>query len=140
MKEGGFPVGAVIVKDGNIVGRGLSNGKNLKDATSHAEIEAIRDASRHLDSRDLFDCELYSSMEPCLMCFSACYWAKIDKVYYACSKDRLPLEHFEGSNSLVDINKGNNKKIELVHVKELEDSAFKVIEGWQSSLVKNLTT
>lgn len=131
VKQGGFPVGALIVKNGVVVSEGLSNGKNNKDATSHAEIEAIRQASKKLDSRDLFDCEIYSSMEPCLMCFSACYWAKIKKIVYAVSKRKLSKQHYEGLHSLEEINSKNNKQIEIIHVEELEDEALKIIKGWE---------
>jgi len=133
IKQGGFPVGAIIVKDGVIIAEGLSNGKNNKDATSHAEIEAIRNASQKLDTRDLFDCEIYSSMEPCLMCFSASYWAKIKKIVYAVGKDKLSKQHYEGLHSLKDINSKNNRKIEIVHIKELEDGALSIVKEWESN-------
>lgn len=133
VKQGGFPVGAVIVKDGIVISKGISNGKNNKDATSHAEIEAIRQASQKLDSRDLFDCEIYSSMEPCLMCFSACYWAKIKKVVYVVSKNNLSKQHYEGLHSLEEINLKNNKQIEIIYFKELEDEALKVIKDWENN-------
>ena len=131
VEKGGFPVGAVIVKNGVVVSQGLSNGKNNKDATSHAEIEAIRNASQELDTRDLFDCEIYSSMEPCLMCFSASYWAKIKKIVYAVRKDKLSRQHFEGLHSLEEINSKNNRKIEIVHINELEDEALSIIKNWE---------
>ncbi len=133
VKQGGFPVGALIVKDGVVISEGLSNGKNNKDATSHAEIEAIRQASQKLNSRDLFDCEIYSSMEPCLMCFSACYWAKIKKVVYAIGKDKLSKQHYEGLHSLEEINSKNNKQIEIIHIRELENEALFVVKDWEDS-------
>lgn len=68
---GGYPCGAVIVKNHEIILVGISNGKNLFDATLHAEIDAIRKASHKLQSRSLKDCTLYTSMEPCVMFFSA---------------------------------------------------------------------
>lgn len=133
IKQGGFPVGAIIVKDGVIIAEGLSNGKNNKDATSHAEIEAIRNASQKLNTRDLFDCEIYSSMEPCLMCFSASYWAKIKKIIYAVGKDKLSKQHYEGLYSLEEINLKNNRQIEIVHIKELEDEALSIIKKWEDN-------
>lgn len=133
IKEGGFPVGAIIVKDGVVISQGLSNGKNNKDATSHAEIEAIRNASQKLNTRDLFDCEIYSSMEPCLMCFSASYWAKIKKIVYAVGKDKLSKQHYEGLYSLEEINLKNNRKIEIVHIKELENDALSIIKNWENN-------
>lgn len=131
IKQGGFPVGAIIVKDGIVIAKGLSNGKNNKDATGHAEIEAIRSASQKLNARDLFDCEIYSSMEPCLMCFSASYWAKIKKIIYAVGKDKLSKQHYEGLHSLEEINSKNNRQIEIVQIKELEDEALSIIKEWE---------
>jgi tRNA(Arg) A34 adenosine deaminase TadA len=130
-KQGGFPVGAIIVKDGIIISDGLSGGKNNKDVTGHAEIEAIRNVSKKLGTSDLSGCEIYSSMEPCLMCFSACYWANIEKIFYAVGKDKLPEQYFEGLHSLEEINLKNNKKIDVVHVKELEGRALFIVENWE---------
>jgi len=136
VKQGGFPVGAIIIKNGVVVSQGLSNGKNNKDATSHAEIEAIRNASQKLDTRDLIDCEIYSSMEPCLMCFSASYWAGIKKIVYAIGKDKLSKQHYEGRYSIEEINLKNNRQLEIVHIEELEDEALSIIKNWESSLRK----
>jgi guanine deaminase len=134
VEQGGFPVGAIIVKDGVVISQGLSNGKNNKDATSHAEIEVIRNASQKLNTRDLFDCEIFSSMEPCLMCFSAFYWAKIKKIVYAVGKDKLSKQHYEGLHSLEEINLKNNRKIEIVQIKELENDALSIIKEWENNL------
>lgn len=79
--EGG-PFGAVIVKDGVIIGRGHNHVLAKKDPTCHAEIEAIRDACRRLDTYDLTGCTLYTSCYPCPMCLSATIWANIKTVYY----------------------------------------------------------
>lgn len=133
VKQGGFPVGALVVVDGEVAGEGVSDGKNVKDATSHAEIDAIRKASQQLDKRDLNGAVVYSSMEPCLMCFSACYWARIDKVVYAIPKTSLPKEHYEGLHSLRSINQDNNKQIEIVYLKGLEDEAMSVVKNWETS-------
>lgn len=79
--EGG-PFGAVIVKDGKIVGRGHNRVLIKHDSTCHAEVEAIRDACQNLGTHDLTGCELYTSCYPCPMCLSATIWANIKKVYY----------------------------------------------------------
>ena len=79
--EGG-PFGAVIVKDGKIVGRGHNRVLIKHDPTCHAEVEAIRDACQNLGTHDLTGCELYTSCYPCPMCLSATIWANIKKVYY----------------------------------------------------------
>ncbi|MCF7834131.1 MAG: nucleoside deaminase [Candidatus Pacebacteria bacterium] len=134
IEQGGFPVGALVVKDEVIISEGLSDGKNRKDATSHAEIEAIRNASIKLDTRDLKGCEVYSSMEPCLMCFSACYWAKITKIVYAVGKDKLSKQHYEGLHSIENINTENNRQIEIIHIKELENEALSLIQDWEKNL------
>ncbi len=83
--EGG-PFGCVIVKDGKIVGRGNNKVTSNNDPTAHAEIMAIRDACKNLNTFQLEGCEIYTSCEPCPMCFGAIYWARPDKVYYGCSQ------------------------------------------------------
>lgn len=83
--EGG-PFGAVIVKDGTIVGRGWNRVTSSNDPTAHAEVIAIRDACRTLGTFDLSGCEIYSSCEPCPMCLSAIYWARLDKLYFAADR------------------------------------------------------
>lgn len=82
--EGG-PFGCIIVKNGKIVAKAHNQVIKNNDATCHAEIQAIRMASKNLNTFDLTGCELYCSGEPCIMCASACLWANIQKVYYACS-------------------------------------------------------
>ena len=83
--EGG-PFGAVIVKDGQIVGRGNNRVTSQMDPTAHAEVVAIRNACQELGHFQLDGCILYTSCEPCPMCLGAIYWARPDKVYYACSR------------------------------------------------------
>jgi len=81
----GGPFGAVVVKDGQIVGRGANEVTLTNDPTAHAEIVAIRDACRSLGVFHLGGCELYASCEPCPMCLSAIYWARIDRYYFGCT-------------------------------------------------------
>ena len=83
----GGPFGACIVKDGKIVGKGINMVIKNNDPSAHAEIVAIRDACKHLNTYDLSGCELYTSCYPCPMCLSAIIWANINKVYYANSKE-----------------------------------------------------
>ena len=82
------PFGAVVVKDGAIVGEGLNRSAALLDPTSHGEVEAIRDACRTLGSLDLTGCELYTSCEPCPLCVAAMAIAGIARLYYAASLDQ----------------------------------------------------
>lgn len=79
----GGPFGAVVVRAGKIVGRGWNQVTSTNDPTAHAEVTAIRDACQKLGTFQLTDCELYTSCEPCPMCLSAIYWARLKKVYYA---------------------------------------------------------
>lgn len=81
----GGPFGCVIVRDGEIIGRGHNMVLADRDSTAHGEITAIRDAEKELDSYDLSGCELYTTGEPCPMCLFAILWANIDQVYYGCT-------------------------------------------------------
>jgi guanine deaminase len=84
MRRGkGGPFGAVVVRNGKIVGKGWNQVTSANDPTAHAEVIAIRDACRRLKTFQLDDCDLYTSCEPCPMCLSAMYWARLKKVYYA---------------------------------------------------------
>lgn len=78
----GGPFGCVIVRRGEIVGRGSNRVTSTNDPTAHAEVTAIRDACAKLKTFQLTDCELYTSCEPCPMCLSAIYWARIPTVFY----------------------------------------------------------
>jgi tRNA(Arg) A34 adenosine deaminase TadA len=84
MRRGqGGPFGAVVVRDGKVVGRGCNQVTSANDPTAHAEIVAIRAACKRLKTFQLDDCDLYTSCEPCPMCLSAIYWARLGQVYYA---------------------------------------------------------
>lgn len=84
-KKHGGPFGCVIVKNGEIVGRGHNMVLANIDSTAHGEILAIRTAEQFLKTHDLSGCELYTTGEPCPMCLAACMWANIDVVYYGCT-------------------------------------------------------
>lgn len=87
LQEGaGGPFGCVIVRHGEIVGRGRNRVPSTHDPTAHAEMVAIRAACAALQSFRLDDCELYASCEPCPMCLAAIYWAHIPRVYYGNSR------------------------------------------------------
>jgi guanine deaminase len=84
MRRGqGGPFGAVVVQDGRLVGRGWNLVTSANDPTAHAEVVAIRAACQHLKRFQLEDCDLYTSCEPCPMCLSAIYWARLHRVFYA---------------------------------------------------------
>jgi guanine deaminase len=94
MRRGlGGPFGAVVVRHGKIVGRGWNQVTSSNDPTAHAEVVAIRDACRRLKTFQLDNCELYTSCEPCPMCLSAMYWARLKSVYYGNTrKDAAAIE------------------------------------------------
>ena len=81
-KNEGGPFGCIVVKDGKIIGRGNNKVTSTNDPTAHAEVNAIREACKKLNSFQLEGCEIYTSCEPCPMCLGAIYWARLDKVYY----------------------------------------------------------
>ncbi len=81
----GGPFGTVIVKDGEVVGRGHNKVLLCNDPTRHGEVDAIRDACSRLGTYDLSGCTLYTTGEPCHMCLCACMWANIGKIYYGCT-------------------------------------------------------
>lgn len=122
-KEGG-PFGAVIVKNGKIVGIGNNKVLLNNDPTAHAEITAIRDACKNLNTYDLTDCMIYSTSEPCPMCLSAIIWSNIKEVYYATTRLEVARIGFR-DNLIYDYLENKNKdvikviKIENKDCKEL---------------------
>lgn len=84
---GGGPFGALVVRDGIVVGRGENRVVPSGDPTAHAEVVAIRKAARLLGTHVLADCVLYASCEPCPMCLAAAHWARVRAVYFACSRE-----------------------------------------------------
>lgn len=91
----GGPFGAVVVLNGEIVGEGVNRVTASNDPTAHAEVQAIRNACSNLGTFKLSDCVIFSSCEPCPMCFSAIYWARISKVYYAATHYDADLAGFD---------------------------------------------
>ena len=87
MSNHGGPFGAIVVKDGKIIGTGRNVVIASNDPTAHAEVQAIRAACQYLNDFQLIDCEIYTSCEPCPMCIGAIYWARPKAVYYACTKE-----------------------------------------------------
>lgn len=119
-KEGG-PFGAVIVdKEGNIIANGNNKVIKNNDPTAHAEIVAIREACKKLNTYDLSNYILYTSCEPCPMCLSAIIWANIKEVYYGCTKEDAGQIGFR-DDIIYNYLKGNNKDlIHLIHLNREE--------------------
>lgn len=135
--EGGFPAGAVVVKNGKVVAEGLALGHKLHDPTEHPETSAIRKACHLSESSDLGGATLYESLECCNMCFSVANWANISKIVYACRKtpEMVNKHYYEGITRNEDINKTNNLKIELVFIPDFEEEVLAIVKDWE---VKNL--
>ncbi len=107
-KRHGGPFGSVIVKDGEIIGKGHNRVLKNNDPTCHGEIDAIRKACYNLDTFDLSGCELYTTGEPCHMCLCACMWSNISRIYYGCTIADNEKIGFR-DNKLNDIFNGRDK-------------------------------
>ena len=92
--EGG-PFGCVIVKDGHVIGRGNNKVISSHDPTAHAEVVAIRNACSYLNSHQLNGCTVYTSCEPCPMCLGAIYWARPERIVYACTREDAASINFD---------------------------------------------
>ena len=126
----GGPFGCIIVKNGQIIGRGWNHVMATNDPTAHAEVMAIRDACKNLDTPELVGCELYTSAEPCPMCMAAIYWACIDKVYYANTKEDSAQLGYEDCIIYDELAKGiGHRKINMVHIPDEE--AARVFSEWK---------
>lgn len=127
--EGG-PFGAVIVdENNNIISNGNNQVLNQKDPTAHAEIVAIREACKKLNTYDLSNCTLYTSCEPCPMCLSAIIWANIKKVYYGCTKHDADKIGFR-DDIIYQYLKG--EKTDLIDLQEMDrEECLKTFEEYQ---------
>lgn len=126
----GGPFGCVIVKDGKIVGKGHNRVVLKHDATCHGEMEAIRNASKNLNTFDLSGCELYTTGEPCPMCLSACLWANIEKVYYGCTI--VDNENIGFRDNKFDNLMGGRKKLKSYLTQIDRDECFKLFEYYNN--------
>ncbi len=116
-KEEGGPFGCVIVKDGEIIGRGNNKVLSTNDPTAHAEIIAIRDACKNLGSFQLNDCEIYTSCEPCPMCLGAIYWARPKIIYYGNTREDAAKIGFDDSMIYDEISADmNRRKIPAINI------------------------
>jgi tRNA(Arg) A34 adenosine deaminase TadA len=133
VNQGGFPAGALIVKNGEVVGEGISVGYKNNDPSGHAQSVAIREACKKLGTSGLTGAVMYESIQSCLMCFSTSYWAKVEKIVFAARKtpEMVKKFYYEGVTDIGEINTLNNRQIEMVHVPEMEEEALKVIRGWE---------
>ena len=125
----GGPFGCVIVKDNKIIGRGNNKVTSTNDPTAHAEIIAIREACKTLETFQLEGCEIYTSCEPCPMCLGAIYWARPDVVYFANTRNDAAKIGFDDSMIYDEMNaKMGERKIPLINLKS--ENAKKVFNKW----------
>ncbi len=111
VKKGfGGPFGAVIVKNGEVIAQAANSVTSTNDPTAHAEVNAIRQACKKLNTFNLSGCEIYASCEPCPMCLSAIYWARIDKVYVAATKKDAAEAGFDDEFIYKELDLPENKR------------------------------
>ncbi|MEG1555308.1 MAG: nucleoside deaminase [Bacteroidales bacterium] len=127
----GGPFGAIVVKDGKVVGRGHNMVTALHDPTAHAEVMAIRDACKNLNTFQLEGCEIYTSCEPCPMCLGAIYWARPSKFYFAANKHDAANAGFDDSFIYKELEiPYRNRKIPAEQYEQSE--ANRVFQEWIS--------
>ena len=131
----GGPFGAVIVKDGKIIGEGANKVTSANDPTAHAEVVAIREACKNLDNFSLQGCTVYTSCEPCPMCLSAIYWARIDRVYYANTQKDAANIDFDDSFLYQQVALPPQSRT-LPALPLLREEAVKVFEEWKNKTDK----
>jgi len=129
--ENGGPFGAVIVKDGEIIAQGVNRVTTNIDPTAHAEVNAIREASKKLGTFDLSGCVIYSSCEPCPMCLGAIYWAHLDKLYYANTKQNAKDIGFDDSFIYEEIELPKEKR-KIPTIQILNQEALAAFEKWRN--------
>ena len=132
---GGGPFGSVIVKENKIIAEGSNEVTLINDPTAHGEIVVIRQACKSLNNFNLSDCELYSTCEPCPMCLSACYWSRINKIYYANTRKDARKIDFDDSFIYSELQKNINKrKIPMTQI--MRNEALKAFELWDKKTDK----
>ena len=129
VNNGGGPFGSVIVKDDKIIAEGSNKVTSNNDPTAHGEIVAIRAACKKLNNFSLNECELYSTCEPCPMCLSAIYWARIEKIYYANTREDAQKIDFDDSLIYTELQKNIDKR-KISMIRMMRNEALKAFELW----------
>lgn len=126
----GGPFGCVIVKGNEIVGRGNNQVTSTNDPTAHAEVVAIRNACKNLESFQLEECEIYTSCEPCPMCLGAIYWARPKVIYFAGTRQDAADAGFDDSMIYEEINRKLDER--RIPIKPIgRDHALKLFAAWK---------
>jgi tRNA(Arg) A34 adenosine deaminase TadA len=130
IKSGGGPFGAVIVKEDRIIGEGQNSVVTSNDPTAHAEIVAIRNACKTINSYDLSGSIIFASCEPCPMCLSAIWWSRIEKVYFGNTQNDASQIGFDDEEIYRELTRPIlQRKLPLEQV--LHDESIKVFEVWE---------
>jgi guanine deaminase len=135
MNNDGGPFGCVVVKDGEVVGRGWNKVTSTNDPTAHAEVTAIRDACTNLGTFQLDGCEIYTSCEPCPMCMGAIYWARPSRVFYANTRQDAANIGFDDSMIYEELTLPLDQR--RISIECLgREYAIKVFEAWTAKADK----
>ncbi len=126
----GGPFGAIVVRYGEIIGEGSNRVTSTNDPTAHAEITAIREACQKLGSFQLENCTIYTSCEPCPMCLGAIYWARPERVVFACTREDAAKIGFDDQFIYEEIEKKIDER-EMKIVNFMREEALKVFENWE---------
>ena len=135
VKSGGGPFGAVIVKNDKIIAEGSNKVTSTNDPTAHGEIVAIREACKKLNNFNLDGCTIFSTAEPCPMCLSAIYWARINEIYYANTRDDARKIDFDDSLIYLELQKNIDKR-KIPMTQMMRDEALKAFELWDKKTDK----
>jgi guanine deaminase len=128
----GGPFGAIVVRDGKILGEGVNSVTASGDPTAHAEVNAIRAAAKTLGNFTLAGCELYTSCEPCPMCLAAAYWARLDAVYYGASAADAARAGFDDAFLYAELRKDASQR-KLRSMQLLGGEAWASFAAWIAS-------
>jgi len=131
----GGPFGAVIVRNGEIISYAHNEVVKTNDPTAHAEVTALRKASSKLSRFDLSDCEIYSSCEPCPMCFAAIHWAKIKKLYYGSTREDAAKIDFD-DQYIYDVIKGTAKELQVEILQIHREESLEPFRQWKLKINK----
>ena len=136
VEEGkGGPFGAVVVKDGKIIARGVNQVTTSNDPTAHAEVVAIRNACAALNTFQLDGCEIYTSCEPCPMCLGAIYWARPARLFYANTKEDATAINFDDQFIYEEIARPVHER-KLFTKQVLREEALEAFKKWSESTIK----
>lgn len=128
--DSGGPFGAVVVKNDEIIAEGFNRVISTNDPTAHAEVIAIREACKKLNSFQLDDCTIYTSCEPCPMCLGAIYWARPKKVFFACTRADAAEVDFDDQFIYDELDKNIDER-KITFIKILREEALPVFQKWE---------